>query len=417
MCDRLPRMSSNLLFVILTAGIFFTLFGCFERKDQNKIESEPSLIPEVEKRDLQSKDEEETTKIFEINTLIKYGHFADALELITNQLRSNSANEKLLSLRTELFLLAGQPELAALSNDEHARLLGIHQADELLRGLLHENAEVRANAILALDISEDPRRFEAVMPIAVVDGAVTVRIAAMRLLRKSRDNRLKNTFLALAKDESWIIRSEALDALTEWNDTETRRIFWASANDEEPLVRHRARTALIKFLNEETHEEYLKMATGANIQIAFAAALAFAQSGDPEAKEALIRALNQEEDRMLRQDAARALAMIPPPPTEEILGALHNALDGEDSQLRSVIIDTLEKYQDVRSIDVLAQMSNNPLVPAVLSRRMFDLLQELRNKKARILIEQQMKASDIVQGSGSATSRATVESTPTPTED
>lgn len=326
----------------------------------------------------------------DVEVLMRYGHFVDALEIITQELQNNPNDEKFLELRTELFLLAGQPELAALSNAEHARALNRPTADGLVAGLLHEQANVRAAAIQALDVSQDPRRIDAVMPLAAVDESAVVRVVALRMLRKSPDERLKNTFLQLARDEAWIIRAEAVDALSSWNDIETRKALWAASDDEEQLVRHRARSSLRRMLDENNIEEYLRMASGNDPEIAFAAALALADRADQRATDALVLALQQDSDPMMRREAAATLAMLPP--TEKALEALHESLQLNDSQLRAAVLDTLEKYRDPRSIGPLASFASDPLVPAVLSRRAFEIQQELRAVLAETAAIQQNSA-------------------------
>ena len=313
----------------------------------------------------------------DIETLIRYGYYTTALEIITEQLRAKP-QEDLLRIRTLLFLKAGQPELAALSSAEYAKVTNKPFANDLIDALLHQEEIVRLNALQALEIAEDPRRFEAVMPLAVTDESPLIRLAALRLLQKSDDAQLKKTFFALARDPSAFVRAEAIDALTRWGDAETRAAIWRATEDEDPLVRKRARAAIAKLFSPEHLEEYRRMASGENKKIAVAAALALASSGLADGADILIESLLNSPDVTIRRDAARALGRIPVEDPTQLLNALHTALAENDSRLRSIVLDSLEALSDTRSIEPLSQFANDPLVPAALSRRAFEIVRSLR---------------------------------------
>ena len=375
-CALLPVQKAS---IVLASTI---LFSCGEKKlaeqKSPQTSTEPKTPPAV-----QSTEQKNVFDPFwtDIDVLIRYGNLIQALEIITEKLRENPADEKLLNTRTLIFLKAGQPELAALSNDEHARATSKNLANGLIRALLHEEESVRTNAIQALDIAEDPRRFEAVMPLAATDKSPLVRVAALRLLRKSEDNQLKTTFLVLSRDESWIVRAEAVESLERWNDPDVRAAVWRATDDEESIVRHRARAVITKLFASEHAEEYRRMASGHNSQMALAAALVLANNGDCHAAPVLTEAFITSRDIPTRREAARALGHLGKISCEhsaQILEALHNALGDTDTSLLSAVLDALESIADTSSIDPLSRFATNPLVPAVLSRRAFELLRILR---------------------------------------
>jgi HEAT repeat protein len=377
----LESLKKTQLFLSLVA-IFF-LSSCRQQPSENSSKKNTPTEAVADSRTTITDDKAESATsngdplLSEVEVLIKYGHYLDALEVITEKILQKPQDENLLKIRTLIFLKAGQPELAALSDIEHARAVNKNYSDGLIEALLHENQTVRMNAIQALEIGEDPRRFEAVMPLAATDESDLVRVTALRLLKKSQDQPLKNTFLALCNDKSWIVRAEAIEALAHWNDPDVRAAAWRATDDEELLVRHRARAVVSSLLAPEFTEEYVRMAGGNNKQMAVAAALALASAGHTEATDILIEALLTSDDISIRREAARALGKVPGEDPAPTLEALHSALSESDSSLLSAILDALEMISDSRSIDPLSRFAKDPLVPAVLSRRAFELLRTL----------------------------------------
>lgn len=91
-----------------------------------------------------------------------------------------------------------------------------HTASKYARELFHRNPDIRRNAVYTLSDQRwgrKPPYTEYYGHMAVDDADATVRMAALRALNRSRDQKQSTAYVSEMSDESWWVRVEAVKAI------------------------------------------------------------------------------------------------------------------------------------------------------------------------------------------------------------
>lgn len=91
-----------------------------------------------------------------------------------------------------------------------------HTASKYAKELFHRNPDIRRDAVYTLSDQRwgrQPPYTEYYAHMAVDDSDATVRMAALRALNRSRDQKQTAAYIAEMTDESWWVRVEAVKAI------------------------------------------------------------------------------------------------------------------------------------------------------------------------------------------------------------